>query len=253
MRRSPERILLTEHFRCVPPIIEFSSQAYYDGKIEPLRADRPTGLAPGHAVHVPDGVRSTLPDFGEVNIPEAEALVDRVVAIVADPAYADKTIGVISLLSTSGQAAYLQHRLRETVGARELERRALRVGDPYTFQGDERDIVLISMVVSARDAAVGAFTRRDFHRRINVAASRARDQLWLFHSVTAGDLAGRRPRSAAHSRHHGRNGTGRCRFRRRRPAAATTTSNVRCCRCSEPGAAPARPVPNRPATASTSS
>ena len=45
VRRSPERILLTEHFRCVPQIIEFSSRHYYDGKIMPLRADRPS-LAP---------------------------------------------------------------------------------------------------------------------------------------------------------------------------------------------------------------
>src|SRR5262249_44874306 len=89
--------------------------------------------------------------------------------------------------STSGQAAYLQHRLREAIGTDELERRAMRVGDAYTFQGDERDVVLISMVVAG--AGIGAFTKRDYHRRINVAASRARDQLWLFHSVETGDLA----------------------------------------------------------------
>jgi very-short-patch-repair endonuclease len=35
---------------------------------------------------------------------------------------------------------------------------------------------------------VAAFTRREYHRRINVAASRARDQLWIFHSVRAGSL-----------------------------------------------------------------
>ena len=92
----------------------------------------------------------------------------------------------MSLLSTSGQADYLQHRLREEIGADELERRALRVGDAYTFQGDERDVVLISMV--AAGGAIGAFTKRDYHRRVNVAASRARDQLWLFHSVRASEL-----------------------------------------------------------------
>jgi very-short-patch-repair endonuclease len=97
---------------------------------------------------------------------------------------------VVSLLSTSGQAAYLQHRLREVIGAEELERRRLRVGDPYTFQGDERDVVLVSMVVApgGEGTAIGAFTRRDYHRRINVAASRARDQLWLFHSVRLEEL-----------------------------------------------------------------
>jgi hypothetical protein len=193
VRRSPERILLTEHFRCVPAIISFSSDHYYDRKIQPLRADLPTGIgAPVHAVFVPGGLREERGDFGEVNVPEAEALVSRVALIVADPAYDGKTLGVISLLSTSGQAAYLHHRLREEIGPEELERRQLRVGDAYTFQGDERDVVLISMVVAGQrvgaGAAFGAFTKRDFHRRVNVAASRARDQLWLFHSVQLGDL-----------------------------------------------------------------
>jgi restriction endonuclease-like protein/AAA domain-containing protein len=189
VRRSPQRILLTEHFRCVPPIIAFSSDTYYDRKIQALRADRPIGLgAPVLTVPVPDGRRETLPDYGQVNVLEAEALVARAAAIVADPAYRGKTIGVVSLLSGSGQAAYLLHRLRETIGPEEMERRALRVGDPYTFQGDERDVVLISMVVSAADGVLGAFTKRDFHRRVNVAASRARDQLWVFHSVDVADL-----------------------------------------------------------------
>ena len=188
VRRSPQRILLTEHFRSVPEIIGFSSGVYYDGKIQPLRAAR-SGLDRSVvAEHVPDGKRVALAEYGEVNVAEAEALVARVAAIVADPAYVGRSLGVVSLLSGSGQAAYLQHRLREEIGPDELERRELRVGDAYTFQGDERDVVLVSMVVSSADGAIGAFTKRDFHRRINVAASRARDQMWLFHSVTIANL-----------------------------------------------------------------
>ncbi|MFY1598359.1 AAA domain-containing protein [Micromonospora sp. WMMD737] len=189
VRRSPERILLTEHFRSVPAIIGFSSQTYYGGEIEPLRTDRPAGIGdPVIAVHVPEGIRQDLPTYGNVNVAEAEALVDRVATIVADPAYEGRTIGVVSLLSTSGQAIYLLTRLREVVGEEEMERRRLRVGDPYTFQGDERDIVLVSTVVSPHNGMVSAFTKRDHHRRVNVAASRARDQLWVFHSVQPADL-----------------------------------------------------------------
>lgn len=187
VRRSPERILLTEHFRCVPPIIEFSSRHYYDGKIMPLRADRPS-VAPLRTVFLPDGVRQSLAGFGDVNLAEADALVAQVGRIVADPAYRGKTIGVISLLSTSGQAGYLLSRLRDEIGEDEIQARRLRVGDAYTFQGDERDVVLVSMVVSDNDPKVAAFTRREYHRRINVAASRARDQLWVFHSVRASSL-----------------------------------------------------------------
>lgn len=189
VRRSPQRILLTEHFRCVPAIIDFSSRSYYDGKIEPLRSDVPAGIGnPVNAVFVPEGIRQPLGKYGEVNVAEAEALVDRLAEIVANPAYEGKTIGIVSLLSTSGQALYLFDRIRERIGPNEMERRRLRVGEPYTFQGDERDIVLISMVVSRHDGSIAAFTSKEYHRRVNVAASRARDQMWVFHSVQPGDL-----------------------------------------------------------------
>jgi very-short-patch-repair endonuclease len=182
VRRSPERILLTEHFRSVPQIIEFSSRNYYDGKIMPLRADRPA-LPPIRAEFCADGARVTLPGVGDINPAEADALVDRVMKIISDPRYDGRTLGVISLLSTSGQAGHLLTRLRETIGEDELQARRLRVGDAYTFQGDERDVMLVSMVVSENDPRIAAFTKRDYHRRINVAASRARDQLWIYHSV----------------------------------------------------------------------
>jgi very-short-patch-repair endonuclease len=189
VRRSPERILLTEHFRCVPQIIEFSSRHYYDSKIEPLRTDRSVALgAPVRTVFTADGVRQPLPDYGDVNVAEASALVAQVAAIVADPAYDGRSIGVISLLSSSGQALYLLAALREAIGEDEIQARRLRVGDAYTFQGDERDVVLVSMVVSANDGRLAAFTKREYHRRINVAASRARDQLWIYHSVQPGSL-----------------------------------------------------------------
>ena len=187
VRRSPERILLTEHFRCVPQIIEFSSRHYYDGKIQPLRADRSLA-SPVRAVFVGDGVRQALAPFGDVNLAEAAALVTQVADLVADPAYRGKSIGVISLLSTSGQASYLLSALREAIGEDEMEARRLRVGDAYTFQGDERDVVLVSMVVSDNDGRLAAFTKREYHRRVNVAASRARDQLWIFHSVRPSSL-----------------------------------------------------------------
>ncbi|MEV6346890.1 AAA domain-containing protein [Actinoplanes sp. NPDC051851] len=187
VRRSPERIMLTEHFRSVPQIIEFSSRNYYDDKIMPLRADRPV-LTAIRTVFCESGVREPVPGFGDVNRDEADELVERVTKIVADPRYDGKTLGVISLLSSSGQAAYLLDRLRDAIGEDEIQARRMRVGDAYTFQGDERDVVLVSMVVSDNDPKVAAFTKRDYHRRINVAASRARDQLWIYHSVRPGSL-----------------------------------------------------------------
>ena len=181
VRRSPEPLTLTEHFRCVPEIIAFSSEQWYDGAVQPLRADRGR-FDPIRTVRVP-GVREKRERVGEVNLAEADALVATLCRLVADPEYAGCTFGVVSLLAGSGQAQYITEQLVRHLGEQEMARRALKVGDSYTFQGAERDVMFISMVVSDRDEARGAFTGADHHRRVNVAASRAKDQMWVFHSV----------------------------------------------------------------------
>jgi very-short-patch-repair endonuclease len=185
-RLFPGVVRLREHFRCLPPIIEFSSQHYYGGEIQPLREETAARL-PGpivRSVYVPDGVRQDLA-IGNVNEAEAAALVDALVQCCADPAYEGRTMGVISLLGTSRQAQFIDAALLHKLGPEEYERRRLRCGDAYSFQGDERDVVFISVVADDNRSAA---TSRTYEQRLNVAASRARDQLWVFHSVHAGDL-----------------------------------------------------------------
>ena len=59
----------------------------------------------------------------------------------------------------------------------------------YSFQGDERDIVFMSMVAASEgQGRFAALVRETFRQRFNVAASRARDQVWLFHSVRRNEL-----------------------------------------------------------------
>jgi very-short-patch-repair endonuclease len=68
------------------------------------------------------------------------------------------------------------------------EERKLRCGVPATFQGDQRDVMFLSLVV-APNHQFRALTGLPDQRRFNVAMSRARDQVWLFHSVQAHDLS----------------------------------------------------------------
>jgi very-short-patch-repair endonuclease len=174
----PRTVVLKEHFRCLPDIIGFSNR-FYDHQILPLRED--PELAIGAAlrpVRVADGAR-TQTRFGDANPAEAAAIVDQVVACCADPAYDGMTMGVVTLLG-AGQPRLIEHALVERLGEREFSRRALRVGDPYQFQGDERDVVFVSVV--ADDNRSAATRRRDL-QRVNVAASRARNQMWVFHTV----------------------------------------------------------------------
>jgi hypothetical protein len=60
-------------------------------------------------------------------------------------------------------------------------------GDARTFQGKERDIIFLSMVVTAGNAT--ALSRDTFAQRFNVAASRARDRMYLVRSIGSEDLS----------------------------------------------------------------
>ncbi len=180
-------IALREHFRCVPEIIRFSNDlCYRDGPLIPLRQYPPERLTPIIVRHVPNGYRE-----GEgarvSNRPEAEALVEAVVDSCADPRYEGLTMGVISL-QAEAQARLIESLLVEKLDAKEIEERRLICGDAYSFQGDERDVIFMSMV-AAPNARIGPLTMAADERRFNVAASRAKDQVWLFHTAKLEDLS----------------------------------------------------------------
>ena len=172
-------IPLREHFRCMPEIIEYSSRQFYaDEPLVPLRQFGGDRLPPLRSVRV-EGAATEGSSTRLRNRVEAEAIVAQVEECLADPAYAGRTFGVVVLQGT-GQVQLLHQMLLERVEPKEWERRRLRVGTPPDFQGDERDVVFVSMVVAERRPAV---TGTEWQRRFNVAASRAKDQMWLFHSV----------------------------------------------------------------------
>jgi very-short-patch-repair endonuclease len=186
LRVFPGHLMLKEHFRCVPEIIQWSNDMFYGGDINPLRLPSlGERLEPAiMAVRVAEGRR----DEGnrDYNEPEARALVEKVVDLCSDDRYRGRTMGVISLLGKD-QAFLIEQLLREELGEQEMVDRDIVCGDAYSFQGDERDVMFLSMV-SAPNMRSGVLNKTSDRQRFNVAASRARDQMLLFHSVDLKDL-----------------------------------------------------------------
>jgi len=182
-------LMLTEHFRCVPEIIQFSNRLCYQGRIRPLRESHSTLLKPPVVPYRVQGTR-----HGKVNEEEAETIAALILAMLQHPAYAEKTIGVISMVGED-QAKHIERLVRrlcldDPKLEQELERRKFLCGTSAQFQGDERDVVLLSLV-DAPDPDGPLPLRNDdrFKQRFNVAASRARDQLWVIYSLDpANDL-----------------------------------------------------------------
>lgn len=182
----PKTIRLTEHFRCMPEIIKWSSDRFYDKSLIPLRQFGGDRLPPLATHFVPDAVVQGRE--ARIHNPiEAEALVNYVAAMVSDPAYQDRTFGII-ILQGHQQVRIVEQLLRAKISEPDRQRHDIRVGLPSGFQGDERDVILLSMVVTSASRITGG--QRFEQQNYNVAASRARDQMHLFHSVPRHRLKG---------------------------------------------------------------
>ena len=180
-------ITLREHFRCMPEIIRFSNDLCYpDTPLIPLRQYGPDRLNPLERIFIESGYREGSMNR-VVNRPEVDAIVEKIVELCDDERYSGKTMGVV-VLQGEAQAGLIERQLLERLGAEEMERRRLVCGNSYSFQGDERDVIFLSMV-AAPNERIGPLTSSADERRFNVAASRARDQMFLFHSVTVNDLS----------------------------------------------------------------
>jgi very-short-patch-repair endonuclease len=181
------RITLTEHRRCVPEIIGFSNRIAYEPegiRLIPVRQFGAERLEPIKVVHVTDGYEGT----NKTNPVEADAIVDQIRKCIAEPQYDGATFGVISLLGKE-QAKLIEHKLLDAVAPDEWSARELRCGDASDFQGSERDVMFLSMV-KAREPGrrLSALTATQYVQRFNVAASRAKDQMWVYHSMSKADL-----------------------------------------------------------------
>lgn len=186
--RYPKRLTLVEHRRCVPEIIEFSNKIAYEPqgvRLVPVRRYGSDRLDPVRTVYVPDGHEVSR----GVNPAEADLIVERIEQCLADSRYDGKSFGVISLLG-SAQAKHIAQKLVTRIGPEQMQRRDLHCGDAADFQGAERDVIFLSLVAApGPDRRLPAQTQDGAVQRYNVAVSRARDQLWLFHSMTLDHLS----------------------------------------------------------------
>jgi very-short-patch-repair endonuclease len=176
---------LVEHFRCVPEIIQFSNMISYDWRIKPLRDASRVRLVPHTvALRVPGSSRD-----GKINRLEAQTVASLIAAAIEQPEYKKNgggqplSFGVVSLVGDE-QAIEIDNLLRARISPDRYELHRLLCGNAAQFQGDERDVIFISLVDTAQRGPLSLRDQELFKQRFNVAASRARDQMWIVHSLS---------------------------------------------------------------------
>jgi very-short-patch-repair endonuclease len=175
---------LVEHFRCVPEIIQFSNMISYDGRIKPLRDASRVHLRPHTIAHRVSGSSRD----GKINRQEALTLASLLAAAIEQPEYKKNdagqplSFGAVSLVGDE-QAIEIDNLVRAHVSPDRYELHRVLCGNAAQFQGDERDVVFISLVDTAEHGSLSLRDQELFKQRFNVAASRARDQMWIVHSL----------------------------------------------------------------------
>jgi very-short-patch-repair endonuclease len=171
-------IRLLEHFRSVPEIIAFSNALCYEGEIQPLRESSAVKVRPACVAHRVSGTVER-----KINQREVQEIASLILAACEQPEYAQHSFGVISLVGED-QAVAIDKLLTQHMDLPQYQARKIVCGTAPQFQGDERDIMFLSVVDAPSD--IGTLPLRNderFIKRFNVAASRARDQMWVIHSV----------------------------------------------------------------------
>lgn len=171
-----EEMLLDEHYRCDPAIAAVPNRVVYQNRLTVLTD--PTGLTipadppTSHAVIVDsvNGFAERSAAGSWLNRPEADHTAARVAQIAGR--YPKATIGVVTPFKS--QAALVEQCLAQYDLAE-----SVKVGTAHRFQGDERDVVILSAVGADGIGARAAQWLIDEVNLWNVAITRAKSRLMI--------------------------------------------------------------------------
>jgi very-short-patch-repair endonuclease len=177
--RQEDIVNLRDHHRSHRDIIEFSNRHFYRGGLrvatdhDGLR--RPAADGPAARWVDVQGKVVRPPRGGAMNVPEAEAVITELRRLVLDQGYAGSVGVVTPFRAQANRIRALAQRdieLAAVLGARDFV-----VDTVHGFQGDERDVMVFSPVVSR---GIGETTLRFLKSHgnlFNVAITRARSGL----------------------------------------------------------------------------
>ncbi len=177
--------LLDEHFRSPKPIIEFSNREFYGGRIKVMKPYF-DDVSPVELVEVKEAKVDT--DITR-NQAECEAIIKKVQDIIYEneknPDLEPISIGIISPFR--GQVELIKKAVLKVFSQETIQQHQIEIGTAHTFQGDERDVMLMSWAIAANSHSQSLmFLQKP--NLFNVAITRARKKLINFISKPVNEL-----------------------------------------------------------------
>ncbi len=182
---SMSSVMLDEHFRSLPPIINFSNHEFYNDRIRVMRKDNNDEKVL-ELVEVLDG----KVDFDATrNLPEIEAVVKRLHEIIVEDERKNPdnpvSVGIISPFRA--QVEQLKVSVSKVLSDYMIKKHQIEIGTAHTFQGDERDIMLISWAF-ADNSYMQSLTFLQKANLFNVAITRGKNKVINFISRNPREL-----------------------------------------------------------------
>ncbi len=172
---------LNEHYRSNPDLITFSNEKFYDGNLKLMRAAPHSVKVESNVIIEVDGKRKS----DGVNVEEAESVLDKLQGIVnQEQELSDKVCSKIGILSPfTSQTKYIKSLVRKAVDNKVMKRHKILIGTPYHFQGEERDIMLLSIAID-NDSHPSVYNYLNKEDVFNVSITRARNLQFIFTSLS---------------------------------------------------------------------
>jgi len=166
-----QQVYLDEHYRSHPQIINFSNREFYQNRLK-VMTEKPGDFQAAVEVVYCQGERVNW-----LNAAEAEKIITDLREFVDSqhplPGREAHSIGIMSFFSK--QAKLIEQLLFKHFSVNEIRKHDIRVGTPFTFQGDERDVMYISCCIDV-NSTIASYHQLNRDDVFNVAITRARDQ-----------------------------------------------------------------------------
>ncbi|MGH2516310.1 MAG: AAA domain-containing protein, partial [Ktedonobacterales bacterium] len=178
-------VLLDEHYRSLPQIIEFSNGRFYGQALRVMTRRPDTIGARSVELRKVNGKRQKA----GYNTEEAEAIITEINKIArAEAKKAPNEKSSIGVLSPyRDQVNYLTRTLASKLKSRVLQDHEITVGTAHTFQGDERDVMLLSFCADPTSHR-STVTFLNNENLFNVAITRARRRQVIFTALDPRNL-----------------------------------------------------------------
>ena len=177
-------MLLEYYYRGTAGLINFASNKFYNGRIKAVKQSKQS------QGHKKVRVNGSISNKGKTeNIEEAKAILAKVKEIVANGTIeGDITIPSIGILSPFRAQCQLIQKLIDTHFTQaEIDKHRITVGTAHVFQGNEKDIMLISWAVSD-NAKIQSHTFLNNPNLFNVAITRAKEVCISYYSMDENNM-----------------------------------------------------------------